>query len=580
MKRAFGTYLRLARLASGELRLTGAATVCLLLVTAADVGLLLILERLVDTALAADDLGPLLGPLAAGLGLALGRELASYGAGWLETRAETSLNASLQHRLFDHLHTLSLGFFGRQEPGRLLAQLFQEAPAAARLVLQVTRSAVQAPTRAALLFGVLVFLDAGIALLATLVVLPAFVLSRLLGGFLRRGYEKFFGAVSSLYGRAGESFAAIELVKVFDRRDQEVAAFRHELDGHAGQRLGLYRLSGLEGPAQRAIQMAALAVFFGYGARAVASGSLTAGALTSALIAAYAFLNSLHSLASVYTGAQQGLVAAENILALLDEQPKVVSPAEGSIASFDRILTLENVAFAYPGHEPILDGLTLRVRRGERVALVGRSGAGKTTLLRLLLRLYDPDRGTVRFDGIDARALDLASLHRLFAVVLQDSPVVSGTIRQNIVYGTDAATPRAIGKAVELAGLDGLLARAPGGLDSVVGSRGLSLSGGERQRLALARAVIRDAPILLLDEATSHLDSLSERQVHCSIDEMARHRTVLTVAHRLSTLVEAERIVFIEAGRIGGDGRHADLLTSCDGYARLCAAFGTSAPMI
>jgi len=238
------------------------------------------------------------------------------------------------------------------------------------------------------------------------------------------------------------------------------------------------------------------------------------------------------------------------------------------------------VAFAYPGHGPILDGLTLSLRRGERVALVGRSGAGKTTLLRLLLRLYDPDRGTVRFDGIDARALDLASLHRLFSVVLQDSPVVSGTIRQNIVYGTDAATPRAMRKAVELAGLDGLLARAPGGLDSLVGSRGLSLSGGERQRLALARAVIRDAPILLLDEATSHLDSLSERQVRCSIDEMARHRTVLTVGHGLSTLVGAERIVFIEAGRIGGDGRHADLLTRCDGYARLCAALGTSALVI
>ena len=153
MRRALGTYLRLARLARGELRLTGAATVCLLLVTAADVGLLLILERLVDTALAADGLRPLLGSLAAGLGLALGRELASYCAGWLEIRAETSLNVSLQDRVFAHLHTLSLGFFGRQEPGRLLAQLFQEAPAAGRLVIQVTRNAVQAPARAALLFG-------------------------------------------------------------------------------------------------------------------------------------------------------------------------------------------------------------------------------------------------------------------------------------------------------------------------------------------------------------------------------------------------------------------------------------------
>lgn len=579
MRHALATYVRLARLARAELRLTAAATACFLLATVTDIGLLLVLKHLVDTGLVAEDARTLLGPLAAATGLALVRELLSYVAGWLETRAETGLNVALQHRLFGHLHTLSLTFFSQREPGALLAQLFQEVPAAGRLVLQVTRSAIQAPIRIALLFGALRFLDPGMALLASLVVFPAFVVSRLLGRFLRREYEGFFEAVSALYGRADESFSAIELVKVFDRRDQEVAAFKGELGKQAGQWRRLYRLSALEGPAQRGIQMAALVVFFGYGARSVAQGSLSAGTLTAALVAAYAFLNSLQSLASVYTSAQEGVVAADKMFALLDEKPRILSPVDGTPASFDVELSLDGVVFAYPERDRILNGLSLTVGRGERIALVGRSGVGKTTLLRLLLRLYDPDAGVVRFDGVDARELDLPSLHRLFSVVLQDSPVVTGTIRQNIVFGADAASVPTIDRAVELAGLEGLLERAPDGLDSVVGSRGIALSGGERQRIALARAAVRNAPILLLDEATSHLDSVSERSVHRSIDELSRQRTVVTVAHRLSTLVEAERIVFLEAGRVSADGRHDELLDRCEGYARLCAALGMSAPV-
>jgi ATP-binding cassette subfamily B protein len=545
------------------------ANVLRLVSTAADVALLALLKRFVDRGLIAGGPGAAAGLAVTAVAVAGVRELAAYWTGRLAVGAATGLIGDLQNRIYSHLHALSLGFFRKHRPADLMERLFYDVERATNLVTGVTATALEQPARLVGLFALLWSLHAPMALGIAAVLVPAVLLGRLLGRRLRRAYRDLSEDLASLYHAAYESLGSAELLQTYRREGDAAASFTERNRGLIRRQAALYRLQAMQGPASQGLRLLAILAALLYGSHEIAAGRLTAGGFAAILVAAYAFLGSLDAFVGLHSIAQGGQASAERVFEVLDAAPTVVSPPHAPAATFTRGLRIDDVGFAYePGGAPVLDGVTFELRRGDRVALVGPSGSGKTTLVRLLLRLYDPDRGAVSVDGADARTLDLGSLRGLFAVGLQEGLIVDLTIAENLALGREGVTRDEIEAAASAVGLDETLARLPSGLDTRVGRGGASLSGGERQRVALARMALRRAPILVFDEATSALDSASEARLQAWLE--TEGATSLTIAHRLSTLRRVDRILVLDRGRLVEEGTHDALLARGSVYSRLC----------
>ena len=285
-------------------------------------------------------------------------------------------------------------------------------------------------------------------------------------------------------------------------------------------------------------------------------------------------LRPVNYLSLAYHFAMTSVAPARSMFAILDERPSITSPVDGpDPSSLDATMSFEAVTFRYrPDDPPALDDLSLEVRRGETVAVVGSSGAGKSTLVNLLLRFHDPQTGTVRLGGHDLRDLPLATARAMTAVVSQEALAFHGTIRANLLLARPDASDEELRASLAAARLDGFVSMQPLGLDTVIGERGARLSGGERQRLAIARALLQDAPILVLDEATASVDVANEVAIQDALDALTVDRTVLVIAHRLSTVVNADRIVVLDGGRVVEVGTHTELSSSSGPYRRLVSA--------
>jgi ABC-type multidrug transport system fused ATPase/permease subunit len=503
------------------------------------------------------------------LAVAGARELAAYWTGRLAVGVATGLIGDLQNRLYSHLHSLSLAFYRRHRPADLMERLFYDVERATNLVTGVTAAALEQPARLLGLFLLLWSLHPRMAIGTAAVLVPAVVLGRLLGRRLRRAHRDLSEDLATLYHAAYESLGAAELLQVYGRESDAAQSFAARNHSLVRRQAALYRLQAMQGPVTQALRLVAILIALLYGSSEIAAGRLTSGAFAAILVAAYAFLGSLDAVVGLPSIAQGGLASAERVFEVLDASPTVVAPPHAARATFDRVIRLEDVGFAYEsGAAPVLEHVSFELRQGERVALVGPSGSGKTTLVRLLLRLYDPQRGLVTFDGVDVRALDVASVRELFAVGLQEGLIVDLTIAENIGLGRLDAGREDIETIARQAGLEATLARLPAGIDTRVGRGGASLSGGERQRVALARLALRRAPVLVFDEATSALDSASETQLQTWLETFGT--TSLTIAHRLSTLRRADRILVLEQGRLVEEGTHDALLARGGLYRRLC----------
>jgi subfamily B ATP-binding cassette protein MsbA len=316
-----------------------------------------------------------------------------------------------------------------------------------------------------------------------------------------------------------------------------------------------------------ALGMAGIIFYGGYN---VILGHSTPGTFFSFLAALLMLYQPIKSLSSVQNIVQEGLAAATRVFGLMDREPEITdAPGAATLAPLAREITYAGVGFAYDGRENVLHDIDFTVRRGEVVALVGPSGAGKSTLLNLLPRFYDPTGGAIRIDGHDIRRVTLASLREQIGVVTQQTILFNDSVRHNVAYGRLTATQGEILHALQDAHAYDFVMALPEGLDTLIGEQGVRLSGGERQRLAIARALLKDPPILILDEATSSLDSESEREVQQALDRLIIGRTTLVIAHRLSTVRNADRIIAMEDGRIVEIGSHAELLAAGGLYRRL-----------
>ncbi len=374
---------------------------------------------------------------------------------------------------------------------------------------------------------------------------------------------------ADLANLVSESARGQRVVKAFGMEDFEQARFREATRRHLRVNLRAQLLSNLSGPVIESLGVVGAGIFLVFAGRAIQARSMEPEVLVKFLIGLYAMYDPIRKLNKVNLVVQQSLAAGQRIRDLMSQPIEVTDrPGAVEVSGFVQEVRFDRVTFGYEDKE-ILRGIDLVVRRGEIVALVGPSGGGKTTLSNLVPRFFDVTAGSVSIDGRDVRDIKLASLRSLIGLVTQETVLFNDTVRNNIAYGRRDLTLDRVRESARAAFADEFILELPQGYDTLVGEGGVRLSGGQRQRLAIARALLKDAPILILDEATSQLDSESEALVQRALLNLMRSRTTIVIAHRLSTITVADRIFVVEAGRIAEEGTHAELLRAAGLYRRL-----------
>jgi ABC transporter fused permease/ATP-binding protein len=547
------------------------ATLLLLVGSAAALAYPQGVRAVVDGAIAAQDVSRVRDAALLMTGLAVLQGLAVGGRAYLFALAGERGVKRVRERLFASLVAQEVAFFDSERTGDLTSRLSSDTASLqgllSTLLSMTLRNVVQVVGGLALLVVTSPKLT-GVMLL----VVPAVALGAVIyGRRIRALAKRYQDALAEAGHVAEEALSSIRTVRAFAAEPAEVARYGRAIDvSFALARTRVGAAAVFMGSASAGVY-AAIAVVLGYGGTLVAAGELTAGALTAFLVYTLLIAMGLGALAEVWAEGMRGLGAAERILDLTARVPLMPSRGGQRLPRVDGRLAFEAVRFRYPTRPDmeVLRGVDLTVAPGEVVALVGPSGAGKSTLGALLIRLYDPASGRVTLDGVDLRELDPAWLRRLVGVVSQEPVLFSTSIGENVRYGRTDASDEEVRDAIRAANAEAFVSTFPEGLATKVGERGQQLSGGQKQRIAIARALLKDPRLLLLDEATSALDAESEALVQEALARLMRGRTAVVIAHRLSTVVGADRVVVVDAGRVVEEGRHADLLAQGGSYARL-----------
>ena len=568
VKRLVGTYLR------PYFRLLAGAMLFMLLGAAMTAAFATLMEPIMDKVLVGQNKGMIV-PF--GMGIAacfIISGLATYAHTVMMNKLGQNIISDIQSDLFRRFMILDLSFFHTNPSGHLLSRVINDVTVMRNAVSDSLTGIGRSLLTLVFLVGVMFYQDAKLALIAFTV----FPIAAFFVGYLGRRLRKLSGniqhQIGALSDQLSQIFQGIRQVKAYGMEDYESRRAERAIRSVRGLILKSVRIGTLSTPINEALVGFALCGMIVYGGYQIVAGNTTIGSLISFITAFSLAYEPIKRLAKLNNTLQMGLGAADRVFEMMDLMPEIKSAADAKILARNvPSIHFGNVTFAYPlAERNALQNVSFDVPAGQVVALVGPSGGGKSTIMNMIPRFYDVAEGRIQIDGVDVRDLNLDSLRSNIAFVSQDITIFDDTARANIAYGRVDATDDEIIAAAKAAEADGFISGLSQGYETRLGENGVNLSGGQRQRIAIARAILRDAPILLLDEATSALDTESEQAIQKSFAAMQKGRTTLVIAHRLSTVQNADRILVLDQGRIIEQGRHEELIAKQGLYARMYQA--------
>ncbi len=495
---------------------------------------------------------------------------AEYVSGVSQNYISHMIAAELRTRMFGSLMHADLAWLERTHTGRFTSSFLGDITAIQAAAGIGLVGIGQNLLKCIFLIGAMFYMDWLLSLAASIGLPFAFRQMRKQRKRMSRSSTRAFQEQGDLTSYVSQALKGIRVVKAYGREGAETGRVREVIDRTVEFAMQMTRVQTASGPITEALAGLGIAAAIFYGGYRGITGSMTPGEFMGFITAAMLLYQPLKALATLQTTLQTGVAAASRVFAIIDREPKIAdAPDAPPLVVSDGAITLDHVSFGYVPETPVLNDLSLHVPAGTKVALVGPSGAGKSTVINLILRFYEPDSGTVSIDGQDLSTVTLKSARDAAALVTQDPFLFDDTVEANICYGTEDASLEDVEAAADAAIAAGFIGELPEGYQTPVGEAGSRLSGGQKQRISFARAMLRDAPILLLDEPTSALDSEAEAKLQQALDRLVTNRTVIMIAHRLSTVKQADIIHVMDKGQIVESGSHAALLKKRGVYARL-----------
>jgi subfamily B ATP-binding cassette protein MsbA len=572
MKGKKGIYARLLAYGKPYIPRLFSAMGCMVVASACNVVAPWLLKNIVDDVLINKNM-LMLNFLVFGLILLyVGKNVAYYGQQYLMNWVGQKVVMDIRLELYDHTQRMSLKYLYGTRVGELISRITNDVTKVQEMITTVVIDMVVQSLSFVGIIAFLLFLNWKLTVL-TFVVLPvaAWVLDKASKRLRAVGHD-IQRRLADLSATAYEAISAVRIVRSFATEEQEFARFREQNMLHFKALMRGTQVNAALSGTIEVILVTALALILWFGGRLVISGEMTPGELVAFLGYLALLVQPIRVFSRVVARMQQGLAAADRIFEIIDTQSEVVPPKDPVyLTDITGRIDFDGVFFSYRDENWVLKDVHISVSPGEKVALVGPTGAGKSTLADMIPRFYDPQRGAVLIDGVDVKRLDFKTLRRQIGIVPQDPVLLKGTIAFNIAYGLEDPGEETIKKAAKVAGIHRFIESLPEGYETEVGERGVTLSGGQRQRLAIARAIVRNPRILILDEATSSLDAAVEQEIQEAMRKAMMGRTSIIIAHRLSTVRDADRILVLDKGMVVEEGSHEQLRKAGGLYARLCA---------